>query len=247
VPPLHTHAFTRVITAHMPSNVSAVVRAVACLALAFLLFKSTVLNEHLQLTPVGVVMLLVFEGLVIASAVRIYLKDAQQPPASVLHFDTRQINIVQELVISGGAAMFGWFGLYILMGAGAHEVWAGHVELNRGPKPFEYVIGVFFLATAFFGFFWRPTFTLDRVKRTIQRFPFGRALPLRKGPERPAEDVDVVSQPHFRPNTGIQVGDMIRGTLGKNTFELELLRGQNTPQHLAARVAHWKGALLGQS
>lgn len=223
-------------------NVNALVRAIACLALAVLLFKITALNAHLQLTPLGMVMLAAFEGLLVAAAARVFLKDAKPPSPNVLHLETRKLNIAQELVISGGGVMLGVFGLYILMGAGANEVWAGHVE-TRGPKPFEYVLGLFFCATAFPLLFFRPAFTLDLQRRAIRRFPFGRALPLKVGPERSGDDVNVVSEGYFITNTGVRLGDMIRGKLGKNSFELELVRGENTPERLEARIAHWRRTL----
>lgn len=230
----------------MPSNVPAAIRAAGCVALAVLLFKSTVLNDHLKLLPLGFVTFAVFQAALIASAVRIFLKDAKPPPPNVLHVDTRNINFIQELIITGGAVMLGWFGTYIFVAAGANEVWAGGVEA-RGPKPFELVIGAFFFATAFFGFYWRPTFTIDFARRTIQRFPFGRALPVMKGPERSTADLTVVSEGYFRTNTGIKLGEMIRGKLGDNTFELELIpggaNGDVTPVHLERRIAHWRAQL----
>ncbi len=230
----------------MPSNVPAAIRAAGCVALAVLLLKSTLLNEHLKLLPLGFIILAVFEAALIASAVRIFLKDAKPPPPNVMHVDTRNINFIQELIITGGAVMLGWFGTYIFVAAGANEVWAGSVEA-RGPKPFELVIGAFFFATAFFGFFWRPSFTLDLARRTIRRFPFGRALPVLVGPERSTSELAVVSEGYFRTNTGIKLGEMIRGKLGENTFELELIpggvNGDVTPVHLDRRIAHWSGVL----
>jgi hypothetical protein len=230
----------------MPSNVPAAIRAAGCIALAVLLLKSTLLNEHLKLLPLGFVILAAFEGALIASALRIFLKDARPPRANVMHVDTRNISFIHELVITGGAVMFGWFGTYILTGVGAHEVWAGTVQA-RGPRPEEVVIGLFFLTGAFFGFYWRPTFTLDFERRTVRRFPFGRALPIFVGPERSTADLSVVAEGYFRTNTGIKLGEMIRGKLGKNTFELELIpggeNGNVTPVHLERRIAHWRAQL----
>lgn len=51
------------------------------------------------------------------------------------------------------------------------------------------------------------------------------------------------SEGYFITNTGIRLGDMVRGVLGKNTFELELVRAPSSKEHVAAREDHWRGAL----
>lgn len=227
----------------MPFNVNPAIRAAALVATAFMLFKMTALNEHLQLTALGVGMLLGFEAALLLAAFRVFMNDARPPPPNVLHVDTRAGNVLQELAISGVGVMFAVTSLSILMGAGAHEVWAGRVQLNRGPKPLEYVLGICFLAAAVPLVLFRPTFTIDLEKRAIRRFPWGRAVPLQVGPERSTADVRIVSEGFFRTNTGVRLGDIIRGRLGENTFELEMLWGKPSPEEIASRIEYWQGAL----
>jgi hypothetical protein len=96
----------------------------------------------------------------------------------------------------------------------------------------------------FFMVYWRPMFVVDLNARAIRRYPFGRALGL--GRSFPGRELRIFAEGYWITNTGRRLGDMIRGTIGKYTFELEFIPGQAAPEHVAERVAWWARALDAQ-
>lgn len=222
---------------HLPD----VVRGVMLLLGVGVLANFTVLNEHLLMGAVGWIAFLGSAGVAIAAAVRIIMVDAvpSREPSRLVQ-RTRQSGIVTEIVLVGVGALFLLApAIYLVIGT-SQEVWNGRAEasdLSAGALAFSSLFGVL----GFFMTFWRPQFLLDASRRKITRYAFGRSIPLTK--EMPYANLAVYSEGYFITNTGHRLGDMIRGRIGKYTFELEMLHGSLAPEAVQARAWSWASAL----
>jgi hypothetical protein len=225
-------------TTHVPDVVRAVMLLVGVLALA----KFTVLNEHMKLGAVAWIAFVAYVGLAVAAAGRIVAADAlplREPHRQVQR--TRQMGVFKELVIAGTGGLFLICPFAYLMIATSEEVWAGTARASDF-SPIGLVFTSLFGLTGFFMVFWRPQFVLDAATRKIVRYAFGRSVPLRTK-ELPYSELSVSSEGYFITNTGQRLGDMIRGRVGKDTFELEMLHGSFAPEQVQARAMAWATSL----
>ena len=216
-----------------------IVRGVMLLVGVVVLTKFTLLNEHLVFGALAWPTFLGFVALGVAAAARIILIDARESALRMTR--TRQIGVLKELVVAGTGSLLLIMPAAFLVMAGSQEVWAGRVE-DSNMSAIEFVPVAFLGLVGFFMTFWRPQFVLDRAAGKIVRYAFGRSIPLRKK-EMPYAGLAVYSEGYFITNTPHRLGDMIRGRVGKYTFELEMLRGQFMPEAVERRVIGWASAL----
>lgn len=217
-------------------------RAVMPLLVALGIARFALFSENHRLEPLGWVVFLVVVTALVASGVRIALLEAR-PPRDPRTFvaRTRELAVGQEVVIAGMGAFLLWMGLMSLVLSGTTEIWAGVVS-QRSISVGEITISLLTLGLpGFFMVYWRPMFVLDASAGTIRRHPFGRALGI--GKTLPASSLRVFSEGYFVTNTGRRIGEMIRGRVGKATFELELVAGEAADEHVRRRVAFWSHAL----
>ncbi len=223
---------------HVPDVVRAVMLLVAVGALA----NFTLLNEHVIFGPVAWAAFFGYAALSIAAAVRIILLEAiglREPNQRMER--TRLSGSVMEVVLAGtGALMLLAPIAYLIIGT-SQEMWAGRVEESSFSLA-SLLLTVPFGVGGFFMVFWRPQFVLDVAARTITRYAFGRSIPLRVAQMSYAE-LAVYSVGYFITNTGTRLGDMIRGCVGKYTFELEMLHGSHGPELVQQRAMGWAYAL----
>jgi hypothetical protein len=222
---------------HIPD----VVRGVMLLFGVGVLAKFTVLNEHLRLGPVAWIAFLGCAGIAVAAAARIISVDARparEPSGRVAR--TRQVGVLQELVVAGAGGLFLLGPVGFLMITTSQEVWAGQVREPGSVSLIGLAFAAFLGLMGFAMTFWRPQFVLDAPARKVVRYAFGRSIPLRV--KQLPYELAVYSDGYFITNTGVRLGDMIRGSVGKYTFELEMLRGLS-PESVQARVMGWASAL----
>jgi hypothetical protein len=226
----------------MPSlHLGDAVRAAAPLLVAYGLARLA-FDEHYRLDPAGWVVFVLLVAALLVSGARIALLEARPPrdPATVVT-RTRELGPVTELVIAGMGGFLLWAGLAATLMALSTEVWAGApsgVAVSAG----ELVMAVvMFAVPGFFMIYWRPMFVLDLARRRIRRHRFGRALG--GGRDLDAGALRVFAEGYFITNTGVRLGDMIRGEVGGHTFELERIHGNLGKAHVDQRVAWWAGAL----
>jgi hypothetical protein len=220
---------------HVPD----VVRGVMLLVGVAVLAKFTLLNEHVIFGPIAWLAFLGFVAIGVAAAVRIILIDARESALRLTR--TRQVGVLKELVVAGCGSLLLIVPAAFLVMATSQEMWAGRVE-DPHMSAIEFVPVAFLGLAGFFMTFWRPQFVLDRAAGKIVRYAFGRSIPLRVK-ELPYSGLAVYSEGYFITNTPHRLGDMIRGRVGKYTFELEMLRGQFNPEAVQRRVIGWASAL----
>jgi hypothetical protein len=202
----------------------------------------TVLNEHLVLGPVAWIAVLGYAALACGAAARIFLVDASHPPAPQRVERTRQLGMFIEVIIAGTGSLFLLAPAAYLALTTSDEVWFGRVEPASGFSVIGFVFTFFFGLLGFFMALWRPQFVLDPAVRKIVRYPFGRSVPLGKK-ETPYSELAVSSEGYFRTNTGVRLGDMIRGRVRNYTFELELVDGNLPADVVQSRAMAWATAL----
>ncbi|MFY0535903.1 hypothetical protein [Nannocystis pusilla] len=154
---------------------------------------------------------------------------------------TREVGAVGELVIAGFGAFLLWAGLFAVILTGSTEIWGGVPSDKSISMPEVVLATVMFGLPGFFMVYWRPMFVVDLNAKAIRRYPFGRAL----GRARtfPGAELRIFSEGYGITNTRHRLGDMIRGKVGKHTFELELVHGNLGEAYVAERVAWWARAL----
>lgn len=202
--------------------------------------RYVVLNENYRLEAAGWAYLSIFAVALVLSGVRIFRLEAWPREPGIVVTRTRELGPVTELVIAGAGAFLLFIGLLAVILSGTTEMWGG-VASERSISAFEVAMMVFTLGLpGFFMVYWRPMFVIDAAAGTIRRYPFGRAL----GAARtfPAERLRIVSDGYWTPNQSQRTGDIVRGKLGKYTFELELIPGNVDKEYVARRVAWWARA-----
>ncbi|MCY1062179.1 hypothetical protein [Nannocystis sp. SCPEA4] len=185
-------------------------------------------------------------GLVVSGA-RIFGLEALRPrDRGIVITRTRELNAVVELMIAGFGAFLLWLGLFAVILSGTTEIWGGVASDTTSLKPGELAVAVLMMGLpGFYMVYWRPMFVVDLDARTIRRYPFGRALGMSR--RFPGKELRIFAEGYWITNTGRRLGDMIRGKVGKNTFELEFIPGHAPPEQLSARVAWWARALDAQA
>lgn len=225
-----------------PFSFGDAIRAACVLLAAFFLVKLFVLSEHQRLRPLGWGLLRVLEAALLTLAYRMVRLEAMPPKDDVLV--ARWLSVYRpsyyllETVMAVTGAAFMLLGCMGIVATGSDEVWAGRVE-TRGIQPGEVVMMALFGVVGFFILCWRPMFEISRSR--VVRFPFGRALGLSKRLD--ASSVRVISEAFMITNTATRLGEMIRGTVQKYRFELEMLPGAYSEERVAARKAYWRAQL----
>jgi hypothetical protein len=178
--------------------------------------------------PLEVALLLLASlGLAIV-AVRVLLYDGREPSSgAVFVLRTRMLNNFAEVVIAslGGLVLFFGLGLTLMIS-----------EFRF----MSFVLGIMNTGMGVAMTLWRPSFVLDAERRTLRRYAFGRALPLRVR-ELPYR-VRITSDGYYSraaSAAGVRTGDMIRGVTRGGTFELEFVPGNNA-EATAAAVRRWR-------
>lgn len=219
------------------------VRAAVPLLVAYGLTKLA-FSEHYQLDAVGWIVFAVLEAALVFSGVRIAMLEARPPrDRQTVLTRTREIGPIKELVIAGMGGFLLWAALAAVLMCFCTEIWAGHASASKISAPEVVMALVMFGLPGFFMMYWRPMFAIDLARGAVRRFRFGRALGT--GKLLAGSGLRVVSEGYFVTNTGIRLGDMVRGKVNKYTFELELIRGNLGEAYVARRVAWWAQALHG--
>lgn len=166
-------------------------------------------------------------GLVIVGA-RVLLYDGREPSGgAVFVLRTRMLNNFAEVVIAGMGGLILFFGL-------------GLTVMISEFRLMSFVLGVMNTGIGVAMTLWRPSFVLDVERRTLRRYAFGRALPLRVR-ELPYR-VRITSDGYYSRAAsagGVRTGDVIRGVTRGGTFELEFIPGNNA-EATAAAVRRWR-------
>ncbi|MCA9663192.1 MAG: hypothetical protein KC486_32970 [Myxococcales bacterium] len=172
-------------------------------------------------------LLLTSLGVAIVGA-RVLLVDGREPSGgAVFVLRTRMLNSFAEAVIAGMGGLILFFGLGLLVMV----------------SEFRFMSFVFGLMNTGIGVamtLWRPSFVLDVERRTLRRYPFGRALPLRVR-ELPYR-VRITSDGYYSRAAsagGVRTGDVVRGVTRGGTFELEFVPGNDAAATDAA-VRRWR-------
>ena len=217
------------------------VRAAVPLLVAYGLTKLA-FSEHYRLETSGWMVFLLIEAALVVSGVRIALLEARPPrDRQTVVTRTRELGPIKELIIAGMGGFLLWAGLAAVLLSFSTEIWAGVASKSKISVPEVVMAVLLFGLPGFFMIYWRPMFSIYLAKGVIRRHRFGRALGV--GKSLPGPELCVFSEGYFITNTGIRLGDMIRGKLGKNTFELELIRGNFGKEYVGQRVAWWAQAL----
>lgn len=217
------------------------VRAAAPVLVAYGLARFA-MSDSYQLSPSGWVVLALIEAALLVSGVRIALLEARPPrDRHTVVTRTRELGPLRELVIAGMGGFLLWAGLVAVLLSLSSEAEPAVIGKGLISPPEVVMAVVMFGLPGFFMIYWRPMFSIDMSRGTVRRHRFGRALG--PGKSLPAALLRVFSEGYFITNTGIRLGDMIRGRVAKNTFELELIRGNVGPETVARRVQWWAQAL----
>jgi hypothetical protein len=203
----------------------------------------TLLNEHLIFSAFGWVVYLGTMGLGLVAAARILLVDAPTPTDGPMRVErTRQISVFKEIAIAGGGAVIAAGSMMYPIAASSQEMWAGRVREGSDLSLPGLVFALLFALMGVVMVAFRPQFVLDRAAGTIVRYPFARSLPLGAKTMSYA-DLTVYSEGYFWGNTGQRMGDVIRGRVGKYTFELEMVHGNQAPEYVQPLAMRWAAAL----
>lgn len=224
---------------HIPDLVRAAMLVVALGVIA----NFTLFNEHLIF---GAVAWIVFVAAVLAAvalALRIVLVDAPAPADPALRVErTRMSGVIKEIAVGGAGGLMLLGPVLWLCAVTSEAVWAGRVQPPEGAS----IIGlVFALGSVGLGFmlvFWRPQYVLHRAAGIVTRHAFGRSMPFRVA-RLAYRDLVIYSDGYWITNSGERLGDMVRGRIGKHTFELELLRGNLPAEVVQHRTMAWATAL----
>ena len=224
---------------HLPDLVRAVMLVVGVLVLVWL----TVLNKHLELSPVAWVVFVAYVGLALTAAWRIVFMDALPPRDQASRvMRTGQRGMFTEFAIAGLGGIFLIVPVAYLMMTTSKEVWAG-VPRESHYSTGQFIITLSFFAVGFFMVFWRPQFVLNVSLRKITRHAFAQSLSMR-AQELPYADLTVSSEGYFITNRGVRLGDIIRGRVGKYTFDLQMLHGNLRAEDVQAHAMRWAAALM---
>ncbi|WP_434420129.1 hypothetical protein [Nannocystis pusilla] len=191
--------------------------------------------------PGWVYFVLVTLALGVSGARMVRLEALRPGDPGLLVTRTREVGPVGELMIAGFGAFLLWAGLFEVILSGSTEVWGG-VPSDKSISLAEVVLAtVMFALPGFFMVYWRPMFVVDLNAKAIRRYPFGRALG--RARSFAGSELRVFSEGYWITNTRHRPGVMIRGKVGKHTFELELVHGNLGEAYVAERVAWWARAL----
>lgn len=209
-------------TWHLPG----VIRGLALLACAA--GYSLVLDAPGEHPPIDTALTVGLALAVAALAVRVALLDGREPSGgAVFVLYTRMLNNFSEVVIAGMGALLLLFGTVGLVSVSSFSVVALFFGITLGGMGTAMTL-------------WRPCFVLDAERKTLRRYPFGRALPLRVR-ELPYY-VRVTSEAYYSRAgnvAGVRTGDVIRGMTRGGSFELEFVPGNDAAATEAA-VKRWR-------
>ncbi|MFZ6182178.1 hypothetical protein [Nannocystis pusilla] len=198
-------------------------------------------NEHFRLDAPGWVYFVIVTLALGVSGARMVRLEALCPgdPRLVVT-RTRDVGPVVELMVAGFGAFLLWAGLFAVILSGSTQIWGGEPSHKSIALPEVVLATVMIGLPGFFMVYWRPMFVVDPNAKTIRRYPFGRALGLARS--FAGTELRIFSEGYWITNTRHRLGDMIRGKVGKYTFELELVHGNLGESYVAERVAWWARA-----
>ncbi|MEM6955788.1 MAG: hypothetical protein AAF645_08865 [Myxococcota bacterium] len=186
--------------------------------------------SYSRVTPVAWGITAAFVLLFVAFAAGIWLRDAREPAGKTHVFRTRELSVFAELIIAGFGAILFAFGAFSIV-----DLW---IESPGTKTPF---VVLFLWPIALPMLFWRPKFVLDTQRRTLKRYAFGEAIPLRK--KSLPYDVEVILEEYWVGRQSRRMtGYMIRGRTTGGTFELEFLPLGTSAYIIDRQVRAWQQA-----
>ena len=217
------------------------VRAVVPLLVVYGLSRVAWSDDY-RLGVAGWLVFLSIAAALVVGAARIALLEARPPrDHHTVVTRTRELGAVTELIIAGTGGCLLWASLAAVLLGLATEAAPSVVGKPLISMPEVVMAIVMFGLPGFFMIYWRPMFSIDMGRGAVRRHRFGRALG--PGKVHAGSQLRVFAEGYFITNTGRRLGDMVRGRVGKHTFELEMIHGNLDAAYVGQRVAWWAQAL----